>query len=153
MFRFESVALIVVITTCSGCGIEPETLAALQDAVNSATDAAQEIPQAEGGEETQAISFTPPYPHRTDPFTFPGRPTEPAIVDREPVTTDDALQPRVLGFANVREPRVLMQIGDSTHSMKVGDRIRSVEVIRIRPPAADLSVLGQVRTITMFDDP
>ncbi|MEM1069286.1 MAG: hypothetical protein AAGG48_12515 [Planctomycetota bacterium] len=134
-----------------GCGIEPETLAALQDAV-ATSQRAPTTPDVEE-ELINDVSFTPPYPERNNPFEFPGQNTERSSV--EPVTTEtpDATAIEVLGFANVNQPRVLLRVGESTRSLGIGDRIGLIEVIGIRPPAVDLNISGQVRTVTMFDRP
>lgn len=146
------VALFAVALICTGCNLEPETLAALQEAVQASTQSPDSEPE-ETGIEAVEVAFSTPHPNRVDPFSFPGESTDRPALDPIEIGEPGPIVTEVLGFADVDQPRVLLRIGDRSFSMKVGDQIQSVEVIRIRPPAADLSVDGVVRTITMFDHP
>lgn len=135
-----------------GCGIEPETLAKLQEAVKAASE------QGQAGEVESAsplitqVATGPVYPERVDPFSFARERNAEPETDGDTNSAAPGEPPvRVLGFAHVDQPRVLLRIGDHTHSLIVGDRIDSVEVMAIRPPAADLRIGTLKQTVSMFD--
>ena len=116
-----------------GCGGEiPQPLL---DAVAQRT--AMATPSTTAGTDTEAVQtpvvFTPPYPERADPFHYPDDQVVAAGNESSLVT-----RVRVLGFASVREPRVVLKIDDTTHTPKVGDKPAGIEVVRISPPTVQL---------------
>lgn len=146
--------LVAPILICAGCGIEPETLTALKEAVDAA-----KAQHGLGGAPPQPtevveVGFEPLYPHRVDPFSFPGQ--APGVTSQNESVSDpvsDGIAVQVLGFANVEEPRVLLRIKGNTKSLKAGDVEDGVEVVAIRPPAADLRIGTLLWTASMFDKP
>ncbi|MGB0597163.1 MAG: hypothetical protein ACPGLY_10765 [Rubripirellula sp.] len=106
-----------------------------------------DAPVAETGE----VALSTPYPNRDDPFTFVSRAREPRDVGMVRPPTADKIAVQILVFAQVDRPSLLLQIDGETNMTKVGDRISLVEVIAIRPPAAELRVGTSLRTVTMFD--
>lgn len=132
-----------------GCGIEPETLDSLRDAVNSvsavsAADARLAAPDPEN------LQFTPPNPGRSDPFTYSSGTTMETDQPGTSITT--ASQVYVMGFANVDGPRVFLRTKEVTKLMAIGDKADGVEVIGIHPPAVDLRMGTLEWRATMFDD-
>ena len=123
----------IIATGLSGCGGEiPQPLL---DAV--AQRASMTAPSADSksdvGSPPQPVVFTPPYPERVDPFRYPddqivSAGNESSLVGRV----------QVLGFASVREPRVVLKIDETTHTPKVGDKPAGIEVVRITPPTVQL---------------
>jgi len=151
LFRSSILLLVAATVVCGGCGIKPETLTALKEAVNAA--AAQD---GLGGAtadtpEVVEVAYQPLYPNRVDPFSFPGQAPGAATEDTTSDSVTDGIGVKVLGFAEVDEPRVLLRIKGSTASLKVGETTDGVEVIAIRPPAADLRIGTLSWTATMFD--
>lgn len=136
---------------CSGCGIEPETIAKLQEAVKASTAQPNDLEPDAPVAETVEVAFSTPYPNRDDPFTFVSRASAPRDVGVVRPPTADKIAVQILGFAHVDRPSLLLQIDGETHMMKVGDRVSLVEVVAIRPPAAELRVGTSLRTVTMFD--
>ncbi|MDG2224564.1 MAG: hypothetical protein P8L85_24495 [Rubripirellula sp.] len=136
---------------CSGCGIEPETIAKLQKAVKATTAQPDELESDAPVVEVEEVAYSTPYPSRDDPFAFAMQASEPREIGVVRPPTAEEVAVHILGFADVHRPCVLLQIDGETHMMKVGDRVSLVEVIAIRPPAADLRVGTLLRTVTMFD--
>ena len=133
----------------AGCGVEPETLQSLTQAVNTIS-AQQSLASQEQDPFGQANSvFEAPYPDRVDPFSFPaGAP----VSDQEGTTITTVAQVRVLGFANVDEPRVFLRAKEITKSLGVGDVTDGIEVVAIKPPAVELRMGSLTWTATMFDN-
>ena len=65
---------------CSGCGIEPETIAKLQEAVKASTAQPNDLEPDAPVAETVEVAFSTPYPNRDDPFTFVSRASAPRDV-------------------------------------------------------------------------
>jgi hypothetical protein len=155
--RTKSIGFLIAAVACGGCGIEPETLEALKQAVNQASSkglaANSTDANREGQEDEGASGFQPAFPDRIDPFVFQG------IADHRdefaplPKTSEDRLAVDVLGFAVVDQPTVLLRIMGKTHSLSVGQRVDGMEVVGIDPPHAELRIGSQTRTVSMFDRP
>jgi hypothetical protein len=58
---------------CSGCGIEPEPIAKLQEAVKASTAQPDDLEPDVSVAENVEVAFFTPYPNRDDPFTFVSR--------------------------------------------------------------------------------
>ena len=133
----------------SGCGIEPEAFESIREVVETASMTTTAEPFALQRPESESMQFDPPYPDRVDPFTFPSGTT---IASDQPGTSIlSAAQVDVMGFANVKEPRVFLRTKDTTKSLAVGDVVDGVEVIGIHPPAVDLRMGSLQWRATMFD--
>ncbi len=132
-----------------GCNMEPQTLESIRSVAQSVQGAAGVTPESLPITATTqvAVSFTPPFPDRVDPFSFP------TGIDGEAseVTSPTMMQVKVLGFADVDEPRVFLRSRDTTRSMKVGDKADGIEVVAINVPAVELRMGSVVWTATMFD--
>jgi hypothetical protein len=148
------IPVLVAVTACLGCGIEPETLAKLQEAVNSASGKGLTAENPEPAAQIKEVAFAPPYPDRINPFSFAGQAApETQFESTSSPLIDGGVDVQVLGFANVDQPCVLLRIRGNTHSLSVGGQVNDVQVIAIRPPAADLRIGTTARTVTMFDSP
>ena len=138
---------IVTLAVCVvGCGIQPETLVSLREAVN--TVSAQSPPGQADAERIETV-FQPPYPQRVDPFSFPANAP---VSDQTATSITTVAQVEILGFANVDEPRVFMRTKDLTKSLKVGETADGVEVVKINPPQVELRMGTLVWTASMFDN-
>lgn len=147
------ILLLIAAVVCSGCGINPETLTALKEAVNAASAQNGLGGASPTTPEVVKVAYEPMYPDRVDPFSFPGQPSGAPIANSSTAaeSVTDGIGVQVLGFANVDEPRVLLRIKGNTASLKAGDSTDGVEVIAIRPPAAELRIGTLSWTATMFD--
>jgi len=143
--------LAIMLVGLSGCGVDPETLEALQSAVStvSATQPAVTPDATEGAAmQSVGVQFTPTHPDRIDPFTFPVG----ADLDTgEGPTMTTVAEIEILGFANVGRPHVLLRSGETVRSMQVGESISGIRVITINPPTAQLQMGTLIWTATMFD--
>lgn len=132
-----------------GCGVEPETIESLREAVR-ATSAMGTDGVLAGQPVANNLEFNPPSPDRIDPFTFPANA---AMSADEPGTTiTSAAQVQVLGFADVNGPRVFLRTKETTKLLAIGDKTDGVEVIGIHPPAVDLRMGSLEWRTTMFED-
>jgi hypothetical protein len=144
----SSFSIVLATAFSMGCGIEPGTLDSLKEAVN--TISAQQSLANQGQDEFEPADrvFDAPNPGRVDPFSFPsGAP----VSDQEGTTITPTAQVKVLGFANVDEPRVLLRCNEMTKSLGVGGVTDGVEVLAIKPPAVELRMGSLIWTATMFD--
>lgn len=89
-----------------------------------------------------------PYPMRTNPFRYVGQDSEKS----QTVGTGALNDLRVLGFADVGNPRVMLEIRNEAHSMAVGDSRHGIEVLEISPPHVRLKVANLTWNASMFDD-
>ncbi len=145
VFLFAAAATWVV----PGCGVQPETLATLTEAVRTAQDHARTLqPPPSVIAAPSKSEFKPAHPNRVDPFVFPSEITD---NQRAPVPTTSVAQVRVMGFAEVDELRVLLEAKDSTQSLKVGDELNGIEVVAIKPPTVELRLGNLIWTASMFD--
>lgn len=145
--RWTAVLLLLVSFPLSGCGVQPETISALREAVNAVSASKPTAIESIADEQVSGTDYQPPYPDRIDPFSFPA--TAPVRDDTATITS--VAQVEILGFANVDDPRVLLRTKDLTRSMKVGDAIEGVEVVAIEPPTVELKMGTLVWTASMFD--
>jgi hypothetical protein len=130
-----------------GCGVEPETLKSLTEAVNTIS-AQQSLASQDPFGQVDSV-FDAPNPDRVDPFSFPaGAP----VSDQEGTTITTVAKVKVLGFANVDGPRVFLRAKETTKSLSVGDVTDGIEVVAIKPPAVELRMGSLTWTATMFDN-
>ncbi|MFK8110688.1 MAG: hypothetical protein AB8B91_00715 [Rubripirellula sp.] len=144
-----SCLILIVATTCGGCGVEPETLESLRGAVNtvSAQSGNAALPSDTEKNDSLAAQYEPPHPERTDPFAFASE----APVNDFSTTINSSTNVEVLGFAHVRERRVFLRLKGQTHSLTVGGIASGVQVVAIREPVVELKMGNLVWTATMFD--
>ncbi len=88
-----------------------------------------------------------PYPSRSNPFTFVGE--ERAATEPKPNELSDI---RVIGFAQVGQPRVMLRLRNETRSLAVGDKNSGVEVLEISPPNVRLKLANLTWNASMFDE-
>lgn len=141
-------SLVALAALVSGCSADPEALQSLQDAVNQVNLAAANdvlVPQVRSDE----VEFTPPFPDRIDPFTFPAGAA--AVTQQTGTSITSAAQITVLGFAEVDQPRVFLRTRETTRSLVVGDTMDGVEVIAINPPTVDLRMGSLQWRASMFE--
>ncbi len=148
--RTKSISLVAVAAlVVAGCGVEPETLESLRNAVNtvSATNSLPKPQPVVDADPTDSL-FQPSYPDRVNPFTFPRDADD---SDRGGANVTSVVQVQILGFAEVDEPRVFLRTNERTKSMRIGEIFDGVEVVAIHPPAVELRMGNLVWTATMFD--
>ena len=97
---------------------------------------------------TTPVSFKPPNPDRTNPFS---------IADAQVNDSSDNLNqgnsPRVVvyGFANVSGERAVLLIDGRRCTLAVNERINGVQVVKIDPPSVTLQTGNFLWTASMFD--
>lgn len=146
-------ALVALLISHSGCGVNPETIEHLRAAVNTVSSdgdsAIGDGPTKEIATGIAKIRFEPSYPDRKDPFSFPaGEGTGKRA--SSPVATMSEVE--VLGFAKVGQQHVLLRSGESSRSLRVGESIDGIRVVAINPPTVRLQMGTLVWTATMFDN-
>ena len=135
----------------AGCDSGAESIGAIRQATESFTatgafGAANSV--AANANDARPVKFEPPFPYRQDPFSLPGGNVgQPAAFS--PTKVADV---KVIGFADVDIPRVILRIGEQTKIMKLGDRNSGVEVLNIKPPKVELKMDNLIWTAAMFDD-
>jgi hypothetical protein len=139
----------ILAALAAGCGVEPETLETLRQAVNTVSTQTPLASQLDADLDAVDPRFHPPYPDRVDPFSFPA---DAPVADQAGTTLTTVAQVEVMGFAQIDEPRVFLRTKEMTKSLKVGDVTDGVEVIAIKPPAVELRMGSLVWTATMFDN-
>lgn len=144
-------SMIAVLATITSCGVDSKTLYELRDQVQavsqSVSSGAQEVEDSES-EPSVGKRFLPPYPDRENPFEYPGG-SDPAAAQAN--SSGEAGKVKVIGFANVGEPRVVIRIGESIYSPRVGQKIGNLEVISIRPPQAEFRYGTFSWTASLYD--
>ena len=84
-------------------------------------------------EEPAQVVYEPPYPDRENLFLAPRRS---AKFENTPGAVEQSVE--LLGFANVRGPRVILSINGNVVPMAEGGQELGIEVISIQPPAVVL---------------
>lgn len=83
---------------------------------------------------SQPIVFNPPHPHRRDPFAANGAAApDPSKVVRQTNSGGDGAI-RVKGFVNVNGLRVVMRVGGEVRSLREGESLQGLKIVRIAPP-------------------
>ncbi len=161
MRRHNFFSALLVVSLTVGCGVEPETLDSLRAAVETISSdgsgltsgLTSGLPQGDGTENDLntssglADAFQPPHPDRVDAFSF----TAGVEFNGQGSVETSVANVVVIGFANVREPRVFLRIEDQTRSLRVGEVANGIEVVAIREPVVELRMGSLLWTATMFD--
>ena len=144
--------LALLLISVSGCGVNAETLEALQSAVSTVSSAQSQAVAEEASPRQAAAAleeqFQPTHPNREDPFTFPAGAQ---VSDGESSSLTTVAEIEILGFAKVGEQHVLLRSGEKSRSLTVGESIDRVRVIEINPPTVRLQMGTLIWTATMFD--
>jgi hypothetical protein len=147
------VGLAALLASQVGCHVDPETLASLEHAVKRVSADQNRNPQSSNDPASVVteVQFSPSYPDRHDPFSFP----ENAALEGPQAAPSLATvsQIEVLGFASVGRQHVLLRSGEISKSLQVGESINGVQVIAINPPTVQLQLGTLVWSATMFDKP
>ena len=98
-----------------------------------AEDALSSSPELPVAEEKAQIAYEAPYPDRENLFLIPKRS---AKHKNTPGSIDQSVE--LLGFANVKGPRVILSINGNVVPLAVGGQELGIEVISIQPPAVVL---------------
>ena len=141
--------VLILVAMTVGCGWDSESM------VLSSLDPAAHTHEASDleAEEPHAVSlahWTPPYPHRNNPFRFPGE------ADRvEPKQTESLSSANVslVGFAQLDKRLAILKIQESTQMMAVGDSFAGIRVVEISPPVVTLQTSNLIWSIKLFDSP
>ncbi|MGB7324804.1 MAG: hypothetical protein WBD31_08020 [Rubripirellula sp.] len=144
---------ILMASVTVGCGGDPESLGALREIVSQASHSTQSrnigSDQKTVASGSETAKFSPPYPNRQDAFCYPGQSPETNVAV---VSATSVAEFKVLGFANVGEPRVFLQSKSATKSVAAGGKFDGVVVLEINPPRVELQMGTLVWTATMFDN-
>lgn len=87
---------------------------------------------AESATEAQQAEYEPPFPERENLFLAPKRRAQ----TKAPGNVEQSVE--LLGFANVRGPRVILSINGNVVPIAEGGQEAGIEVISIQPPAVVL---------------
>ncbi|WP_146536692.1 hypothetical protein [Rubripirellula reticaptiva] len=144
---------VLIASVTVGCGSDPDTLGTLREIVSQTSHSTK---SGNFGSDRDTVAsgadvrkFTAPYPDRQDAFAYPGQSPEANVAV---VSATSVAEFKVLGFANVGEPRVFLKSKSATKSVAVGEKFDGVHVLEINPPRVELQMGTLVWTATMFDN-
>jgi hypothetical protein len=84
--------------------------------------------------------FTPPFPHRDNPFAQPDKGTVHVAARLRTSDDDDPIQ--LKGFITVDQPKALLRIDGRVWAAREGESRDGIAVVRILPPAVTLEREG-----------
>ena len=148
----SSTALAIAGLLCAGCSLESDQIQQLTEmASKSASTSVAINSEKSGSASAKNVSFQPLFPERTNPFQFPGYQGD-SIPESDSYQSQQAVQVRVLGFANVGQPRVILFSNGTTMALKEGEVARNIKVLQITEPTVKLQSGNLVWVATMFSD-
>ncbi len=103
------------------------------------------LPEARPEKLASKVAF--PSPDRTNPFELSAAYQD----DPTPDQPGRKREIRILGFAEVDEPRVILSIDGKTHVLKSGETEQRVTVMELHPPNARLSYDGVTWNASLFE--
>lgn len=129
--------------------LDPSLVGPLREVSFASNDVVADDTGLEPDATSSTQVWSPPYAQRTNAFAYPGASSE--AVETTKTDTSLTSSVSVIGFANVGHPVVMLKFRDQMHSLSVGDKRGSIEVIDIAPPRVTLKMANLVWTVSMFD--
>ena len=144
---FLSTSVVVVSLLTVGCSGENEWVAGDDDPLElvdiDAEMGARRISLAAAAEQ----EFVPPNPGRKNPFHYHGD----FATNGGPSYTGQLSQIEVRGFASAGGSAVILAMNGETQTLRVGDSVAGVEVLKIAPPLVTLRAGTSEWTASMFE--
>lgn len=100
---------------------------------------------------TQKIDFDAPNKSRVNPFVAGVEAEQGQSGDGE--ETDDENGVRVKGFSKLDRVRVFLRVGDDFRSLKEGESLNNVRIVKIHPPHVTLVRDGEEETRSLLEEP
>ncbi len=161
MFKPRNLVLFAIVLSATGCGsgggnqdIPPPPDMVDGKFVFKSEDDAAASPTTPEFDWSKAIAFKPPNPRRKNPFAVKSSNTKTgsdSFSSSDHAEDDDGI--RVKGFVNRNGMRVVMRVGDQFRSLREGESIGKVEVLKISPPQVTIAFEGKSETRSIHDEP